>query len=1069
MPWLFLAAYTCSGLAGLVYEVTWTRLLTLHLGHTTAAASTVVGAFLLGLALGAAVVGRWAQRLDRVQALRVYALLELAVAVAAFTLPWQIRALTPLFRWAYQDGAGGGLFALVRVVSCLPMVMLPALALGATFPLAIRYFAASGRAAARRSAMLYATNTAGAAGGAVLAGFVLIPTFGVTLSTDTGMAASVVSALIALGLVASGRADSDVTAGDDAPPLRTHGSRRSRRAGRETALEAAPESAAAVGPDRLWLAAFVLGLSGFVALLHEIAWTRILALLLGPTTYAFAATLAAIITGAALGSWLGTWLVGRTRAPATWLAIALAAAAITASVSYSVAGRQVPQMVAQQLATMPAGADDWVVRGALIAAALILPTALCLGAAFPLALAMAGATPDDVTGRVGLIYAVNTVGAVAGSLAAGFVVIPAFGLQVTLQIVSGCLAAAVAIVVARGGVSPRGRIPGVAAAALAVVALVASPPWDRELLASGAYLYAPFVPKDLDLESLLKAGRLRYYAEGAAATVSVKTLTGTTTLTVDGKTDASNRGDMLTQSLVAHLPLLLHEAPKQIAIVGLGSGVTVGAALTHPVTQVDVLELSPEVVAASDFFQAENRHALADPRTRLIVGDGRSHVNLSRRPYDVIISEPSNPWIAGVAALFTREFFADARQRLAPGGVFCQWANAYNIGDRDLRSIAATFASVYPDGTAWLIGEHDVLFVGTAPGGRDVTARLPDLAAHWSRPGVADDLRRVGVAAPFSVLSLLVAGPAELTTYAQDAPVLTDDRMTLEFTAPLEIHRRNGGQNGEALLALFATGAPPPALTAAMKGADAAAWRDRGLMFARSDVHTRAYDDFVEALTQDPDDAAALTGFVRSAVLLTRSSDALSWITSLGGSTAPSVARQVARSKLLAAAGQRGDALTVARAAAAGTPAPLDALEQVASLLADANDQAGLAAALVALREAHPDSAATAYFAAVAAILTDDAAGALTHAEQAIARDPAYSAVYDLAGAAHTKLGQPDRARAMFERSLTFDAHDSAAYTNLGLLALAAGDRDEARHRFAEALWLDPASEVAREGLARSR
>ncbi len=191
MFWLFLAAYTCSGLAGLVYEVTWTRLLTLHLGHTTAAASTVVGAFLLGLALGAAAGGRWAQRLTRTQALRAYAVLELAVALAAFALPWQITALTPLFRWAYQDGAGGALFPVVRVMACLPMVMVPALALGATFPLAVRWFASDSHRPTRRSAMLYAANTAGAAAGAVLAGFVLIPTMGVALSTRIGMAASV--------------------------------------------------------------------------------------------------------------------------------------------------------------------------------------------------------------------------------------------------------------------------------------------------------------------------------------------------------------------------------------------------------------------------------------------------------------------------------------------------------------------------------------------------------------------------------------------------------------------------------------------------------------------------------------------------------------------------------------------------------------------------------------------------------------------------------------------------------------------------------------------------------------
>jgi spermidine synthase len=252
---------------------------------------------------------------------------------------------------------------------------------------------------------------------------------------------------------------------------------------------------------------------------------------------------------------------------------------------------------------------------------------------------------------------------------------------------------------------------------LATVVIVSSPPWDRALLASGVYKYAPYVSDNVDLETALTAGTLLYYREGAGATVSVKRLTGTLALAIDGKVDASNGSDMLTQKLAAHLPLLLHEQPREVGIIGLGSGVTLGAALRHPIARADVIEISPEVVEASSLFAAENYHALSDPRTRLIVGDGRSHLALSNRRYDVLISEPSNPWIAGVAALFTREFFLSARSRLAPGGIICQWAHTYNITDRDLRSIVATFTSVFPDGTAWLIGQDDLLLVA-ADGGR---------------------------------------------------------------------------------------------------------------------------------------------------------------------------------------------------------------------------------------------------------------------------------------------------------------------------------------------------------------
>src|SRR5262245_28073245 len=307
-------------------------------------------------------------------------------------------------------------------------------------------------------------------------------------------------------------------------------------------------------------------------------------------------------------------------------------------------------------------------QATLLTATFVLPTTSCLGAAFPLALALVRKS-ERPAGRFANVYAINTVGAVSGSLAAGFLLIPWLGLQSTLRFVCLCLVGA-AVLVAGWGRVPKHvlQVSGVALA-VSLFVLVFSPPWDRDLLASGAYLYAAFAPKDLDLDTLLKAGTLLYYRDGASATVSVKRLTGTTTLAVDGKTDASNRGDMLTQKLVAHLPLLLHENPRDVAIVGLGSGVTLGAALRHPIARADVMEISPEVVEASQFFLDENHHALADSRTNLIVGDGRSHLLLSNRQYDVVISEPSNPWIAGVAALFTREFFLAARDRLAPGGI----------------------------------------------------------------------------------------------------------------------------------------------------------------------------------------------------------------------------------------------------------------------------------------------------------------------------------------------------------------------------------------------------------------
>ncbi len=1079
MSLLFLLAYTCSGLAGLVYEVSWTRLLTLYIGHTTAAASAVVAAFLGGLAIGAAGGGVVASTMKPLQALKAYVTLELVVVLFALLLPWELRALTPLLRWAYADGAPGALFPIVRLAASLALVFLPAAALGATFPMAVRWFAHRSANPARVSSALYAMNTVGATAGSLLAGFSLIPSIGISGTTKVGMLAScVAAALVGIVIMRERKREDEVRRKPDATKaeqvrLKPDTTKTEQVRLKPDPTKAQPDTTKA-GPDATttWrpeavAAVIVLGLSGFASLVHEIVWTRILALVLGPTTYAFAATLAAVVAGVAIGSGAGTWLFGRMKAGAHagWLALILAVGAVTIVGTSFLAGGYVPLAIAREMAAAPDSFSALVSRGMLLTALLVLPTAICLGAAFPLALQMAGDHERSPARRFGVVYAVNTIGSVAGTLAAGFVLIPWLGLPTTLAVAAFVLVAASIAVIAIADVNARLRNIGYAASAVALLAIVAAPQWDRALLASGVYLYAPFVPKGLDLETQLKAGTLLYYKDGAPATVSVKRLTGTTTLAVDGKTDASNRSDMLTQKLVGHLPLLLHPNPKNIAIIGLGSGVTLGAALSHPVERAEVIEISEEVVEASHFFDAENHKALDDPRTQLIVGDGRSHLMLSREQYDVIISEPSNPWIAGVASLFTKEFFEGAKARLAPGGLICQWAHTYTISEQDLKSIVATFTSVFPNGTAWMVNDNDVLMVASVD---PVVPLLGNIERNWSRGTAAANLAEVGAIEPFALLSLYAAGPAELAAYSAGADILDDDRMRLEFSAPRELHNASASDNDASLSAAAAAGTPPEIIRTLREKATAAQWRGRGDMMARSDAYAIAYDDYTSALKLDPTDEAALKAFTRTAVLTNRATDAMGWIKAVAGD-APGMAAQVALSKLMAAASLAPEALATAKQACDVRPVVASGCEQLASLYADAGDRAQLEPAVQLLKESSPSTAPTHYYSAVLAFLGGDAKGALSEAQEAIAVDASYAGAYDLAGAAHTKLGQADLAAQAFQTSLRFDPHDSTAYTNLGLLALAAGNRDAARNYFAEALWLTPNDASAREGMSHAR
>lgn len=1054
MNWLFLAAYACSGLAGLVYEVSWTRLLTLYMGHTTAAASTVVAAFMGGLAIGAAGGGRVAVRLTPRQCLYAYAGLEVVVAVAALLLPYELGAAAPVLRWAYGDGAGGWLFPAVRLALCLVLLFVPAAALGATFPLAVRWFLSTHPSVGRAGGTLYAVNTVGAAAGALAAGFLLIPTVGVSGSTYVGLGFTTL-AIVFAALVAR-RATDEEPPQPEAPAVavdRKHS--RSKRA--------VPEPVRANDP--WWLAGTILALSGFASLAYEIAWTRVLALTVGPTTYAFAATLTAFIGGLAIGSGLGAWIAGRTPRPSKWLAVALAAAALSAAVSAALAGGWLPRLVAEQVASAGDSVGLMLSRSAMLVTAMVLPGTVGLGAAFPLALATIGAA-GSAARRVGAVYAVNAMAAVAGSLAAGFVLIPMLGLQRTLQFVSLIILVAALVVVYFGVLSARARVAGFLVTAAATAMIVLSPPWDRQLMASGVYKYSPYVADNVDVEAALKAGTLLYYREGAAATVSVKRLTGTMAMAIDGKVDASNGSDMLTQKLLGHLPMLIHEQPKEVAIIGLGSGVTLGAVLAHPVSRVDQIEISPEVVEASRLFANENRNGLDDPRARLIVGDGRSHLWLTPRKYDVIISEPSNPWIAGVAALFTREFFIAARERLAPGGIICQWAHTYNITDADLRSIAATFTSVFPNGTAWLIGQEDVMFIAST---EPLDHRLANIRTGWNRPGVAEDLRKVAVADPFALISLFVAGPSELARYGQGAPLQTDDRMALEFSGPRHMYALAGPANATNLAGLLGEDGGPAVVRDARKNATAAEWRDRGAMMLRSDMYAPAYADYMRAVTLSPDDMTAADGLVRAAKLAARLPDARDKVKSLAEANSSNVTLRVALSKLQAATGEIDEGLDTAAKAARLPGGASAGFEQQAAILSTLGDQEALAKTVAELEKVAPERASTYYYAAVASFLLDEFGETVAHALKAKQIDPSYAAIYDLLGAAYTKLGQHDPAREAFETSLRHNARDSTAYTNLGILALQASNREAAAAYFAEALWLDPRSATARDGLAQSR
>ena len=1055
---LLVVCFTASGAAALIYQVAWVRLLTLALGHTVAAASTVLAAFMGGLAAGAWAAGRRPAR--KAPPLALYAGLELVIAGIALVLPHILAAFDPLLVAAYADGTAPLSFAIARVLVALTLIGIPAAAMGATYPLAVIWLTRLDhtRPTSVDAGTLYAANSAGAAAGAIAAGFWLIEALGVRGTTWVAVGLNLVAASLALWL--------------DRVERRRSGARQVAHGGRRAARPAPlPER------PRPLLAAGAAMRSGFSALVTEVAWTRLLALTLGPTTYAFAAMAASFITGIALGSSLGVRFGRRKSGRALWLAGTLVATGATTLLAASFTASRLPLLIARDVAAST-NLETLLMRQTLTIALVLLPASVCFGATFSLALAVGSPGPDESARDAVAIYVANTIGAVIGALSAGFVLVPRFGLQGTFLLASAVLCVGGLAIAAFAVGRPEGRhyawrdgrwTLAALGIFIATILVFGGRAWDRDLISSGAYKYARQTA-DEDLDWMLRAGRLEYYREGAAGTVSVRRLAGARALAIDGKVDGSNAGDMLTQRLLGLLPTLLHPEPRDALVIGLGTAVTADAVLaSREVRHLDIVEISPEVIEASAYFTRENHDVLKKPGVRLLIGDGRSHLRLSDRQYDVIISEPSNPWMAGVAALFTREFFEAARARLRSRGIFCQWSHTYEISESDLQSIVRTFASVFPGGTMWLAGEGDLLLIGSVDG--DIGERITALPARARASTVQTLLADLGMAAdtaPFVLLSSYAGGAGELARFGNGALVQTDDRTPLEFSAARAMFAPPPG-HAERLRAIAANAALPAEPAAIVRHGGAEEWTARGTVALRAEAFGVAHDSFRRAVSIDSRSPRALRGSTDAAAGLRRTTDHVEWLKALAAAEPGNAFVRVELSYALAALGDAHGAIAAVLDAKRIIPHRPEPLEQLASILADVGDGARLRSAADELVNRFPERHEGRYYQAAALFLAQRPADAERTLRVLLNEDPRHAKGHNLLGVICASRRDRDCARASFTRSLELNPRDPSVYVNLGYLHLDAGDPVAAIELFREALAIDPADDAARRGITDAR
>ncbi|HEY4284363.1 MAG TPA: fused MFS/spermidine synthase, partial [Chthoniobacterales bacterium] len=781
-PLLFL-----SGFSALLYQTTWLREFRLIFGASTAATAAVLAIFMGGLGLGSALLGTKVE--ENLRPLRLYARLELAIAIGA--------ALSPLLLYLVQHTyiALGGTVALGPVFGAVVRILLSALAIGGpaflmggTLPAAVRAAVPEDDDSRHTVAFLYGVNTLGAVFGAIGATFYFFDKWG---NHATIILAVAINGVVALAAWWFSRTVPPITAGKTR----------------------APENPMAPA-GFVYVAA---GITGFVFLLMEIVWYRMLAPLLGGSAFTFGLILAVALLGIGLGGMISTLFSHRSRRSLTGFALVCAVQAFFIALPYALGDRiALTTMFLRSLGSF--GFYGHVCGWALVCLIVILPAAIASGIQFPTLISLLGRGRDDIGLQTGRAYSWNAIGAIVGSLAGGFGLLPllsAPGVWRFSVIILGILVISSTVIAARrhSGIGLARHVPSILVIALALCLIRTTGPtafWRHGQIGAGR-LERIGATKN-DYRDLINSVRreICWEADGIESSVAMGNSHGLGFL-VNGRADGHSTGDAGTQVMLGLIPTALYPTAEQALVIGLGTGSTAGWIGASPaIKQVDVVELEPAMVNVAQSCSAVNLNVLQNPKVNVIFGDGREFILTTGRKYDLIASEPSNPYRAGVASLFTREFYQAAAGALNQGGVFAQWVQAYEIDVQTVQTVYATLGSVFPHIETWQTTGGDMLFLaGLEPHPIDIDDLRERLNQQPFRNGILhawNTTRLEGFLAHFVGNNSLARAMSQ-----GNAGLNTDDRTMLEFSFARNVNKK-GVQISELRAAARLTGAERPTI-----------------------------------------------------------------------------------------------------------------------------------------------------------------------------------------------------------------------------------------------------------------
>ena len=763
---MILFLFFCSGATALVYEVVWSKYLSLMLGSTVQAQTVVLAVFMGGLALGNRLIGARADLLQK--PLVIYGYLEVLIGLYAFFFS-AIYALADRVFGSVGSRVFEHSFGLLLLKSLLSvgLLLLPTILMGGTLPLLSAWLTRRSDDAGRWSVRFYSTNSLGAVCGSFLAGFFLIRFLGLVSALQITALGNVIIGITAVGL---GR-----KLADQEPP-------------HSPSPTCGPATSSSNPPTSMRWVSLLVALTGAVSMGLEVLASRSLTLIFGASLQAFAVVLMAFILGIGAGSAaVASPRLKRWRSEGAVIGLLLAAAGVVGLLVLGIEQWvELYRHVRTGLAPTRMGYRFYqALTGAFSLVILGLPAAL-IGAVLPLCLRWVSGAGKGFGDHVGRLLTWNTLGAVAGVLVTGFFLMPKAGLRNAFNILAVLLCVPAFLL----AWSTQRRALQFSAAALAVmliVSCVAGGEGWRHVLSSGIFRTRETSVDPTLLEQRKKLVKILFYEDGPDATVTVEQtggegLNADLGLRINGKAEASTRGDLTTQLLLAHVPMIARPGSEDVFVLGLASGISCSGFLAYPIKQLTVAENCEPVTRAAALFAPWNRGVLTHPATRLRIEDARTVLKLERKNYDVIVSEPSNPWFASVGSVFSREFYELAGRRLKPGGLMVQWFHVYEMHDGIVEMVLRTFNSVFPHMEIWDTNEGDIVLVGSA---RPWKLSLETLRNAYTNPLVRGDLESIGLNTPEAFLARQFASQRTAAAIAGPGPIQTDGLPVLEYEAPV--------------------------------------------------------------------------------------------------------------------------------------------------------------------------------------------------------------------------------------------------------------------------------------------